>query len=343
LDSISFGSDVAVNAFNCTCRAGFTGDTCHDDIDECASAPCFNGGVCTQTRDASFECECAASEELMISHYEGDLCETEIGVNKIWFIVGGIAIFFLLVALCMSYLYVHNKKNVLVFQIETLDIGVAQFENARMSMVEESQGMIVIEVRMKNWDTIHDVCQRLQDREHIPIREQRLFFMSGNEEMLDPSPKGPSLEKLGIQNGSRLRLLQVWGLKLRQRNAPRGQDDFQLECVERHWRISSIKMLAQDVSGITASSMTLRAPDGTELADDEKLPTYRSITNGSVLEMEGEKPKKPPPKKREKSVGASVMGMASAFGAGRVPGATLSELQENSMLRDRAAQPGGRP
>ena len=32
--------------------------------------------------------------------------------------------------------------------------------------------------------------------------------------------------------------------------------------------------------------MTLRAPDGTELADDEKLPTYRSITNGSVLEME---------------------------------------------------------
>jgi len=128
--------------------------------------------VCTQTRDASFECECAASEELMISHYEGDLCETEIGVNKIWFIVGGIAIFFLLVALCMSYQYVHNKKNVLVFQIETLDIGVAQFENARMSMVEESQGMIVIEVRMKNWDTIHDVCQRLQDRENIPIREQ---------------------------------------------------------------------------------------------------------------------------------------------------------------------------
>ena len=132
--------------------------------------------------------------------------------------------------------------------------------------------------------------------------------------------------------------------------------------------LSLLLCRAQDVSGITASSMTLRAPDGTELADDEKLPTYRSITNGSVLEMEvrsllfctlclwtaqlecspgclrqGEKPKKPPPKKREKSVGASVMGMASAFGAGRVPGATLSELQENSMLRDRAAQPGGRP
>ena len=33
--------------------------------------------------------------------------------------------------------------------------------------------------------------------------------MSGNEEMLDPSPNGASLEKLGIQNGSRLRLLQV--------------------------------------------------------------------------------------------------------------------------------------
>ena len=71
--------------------------------------------------------------------------------------------------------------------------------------------------------------------------------------------------------------------------------------------------------------------------------TKRAANAERGFARQGEKPKKPPPKKREKSVGASVMGMASAFGAGRVPGATLSELQENSMLRDRAAQPGGRP
>ena len=37
-----------VNGFKCNCAAGYTGQRCEQDIDECAihSQPCQNGGTC---------------------------------------------------------------------------------------------------------------------------------------------------------------------------------------------------------------------------------------------------------------------------------------------------------
>jgi YVTN family beta-propeller protein len=59
-----------VNGFSCACAAGYEGATCETDIDECASAPCLNGGECTDEVNG-FSCACAAG-------YEGATCETDI-------------------------------------------------------------------------------------------------------------------------------------------------------------------------------------------------------------------------------------------------------------------------
>ena len=34
------------NREKCFCPAGFTGARCEIDVDECASAPCYNGATC---------------------------------------------------------------------------------------------------------------------------------------------------------------------------------------------------------------------------------------------------------------------------------------------------------
>ena len=35
-----------VNSYTCVCDAGWTGATCHDNINDCASTPCQNDGTC---------------------------------------------------------------------------------------------------------------------------------------------------------------------------------------------------------------------------------------------------------------------------------------------------------
>lgn len=45
------------NGFTCTCADGFTGTTCGTNVDECAPGPCQNGGVCTDGV-ASHTCAC---------------------------------------------------------------------------------------------------------------------------------------------------------------------------------------------------------------------------------------------------------------------------------------------
>ena len=57
------------SSFICNCAAGWTGNRCENEIDECGSSPCLNGGTCTD-RMNGYECSCSDS-------FEGQNCETE--------------------------------------------------------------------------------------------------------------------------------------------------------------------------------------------------------------------------------------------------------------------------
>jgi hypothetical protein len=59
-----------VNAYNCTCAAGYSGPTCATNINECAPNPCLNGGTCADLVNA-YSCTCAAG-------YSGPTCATNI-------------------------------------------------------------------------------------------------------------------------------------------------------------------------------------------------------------------------------------------------------------------------
>ena len=139
----------------------------------------------------------------------------------------------------------------------------------------------------------------------------------------------------------------------------------------RHWRVQSVKIAAQDASGIMASSMTLTTDDLTPLEDtvrcccamqraftaryqinrddsltaialrtQESLPSYPSIKNGSVLNMHGQRPVQkaaPPPAPKVKLTANSVVTMGKMFDRGEIPGSHLSDLQEADMIRNRCS------
>jgi hypothetical protein len=46
-----------VDYYDCACHVGFSGDNCENDVDECAVYPCDNGAVCTQGSN-SYACAC---------------------------------------------------------------------------------------------------------------------------------------------------------------------------------------------------------------------------------------------------------------------------------------------
>lgn len=53
---------------SCICQAGFTGNDCSKDVDECKSSPCKNSGECKNT-NGSFQCICVDK------NFEGSVCE----------------------------------------------------------------------------------------------------------------------------------------------------------------------------------------------------------------------------------------------------------------------------
>nr|XP_049698738.1 protein crumbs [Helicoverpa armigera] len=58
------------SSYSCACPAGYTGDYCQIDVDECASHQCQNGATC---KDGIAEYTCICPEG-----FEGDLCERDI-------------------------------------------------------------------------------------------------------------------------------------------------------------------------------------------------------------------------------------------------------------------------
>lgn len=56
--------------FSCSCKPGFTGTYCHENINDCSSNPCRNGGTCIDGI-SSFECVCPGG-------WEGNLCDVDV-------------------------------------------------------------------------------------------------------------------------------------------------------------------------------------------------------------------------------------------------------------------------
>ncbi|MEQ2187188.1 hypothetical protein GOODEAATRI_002029 [Goodea atripinnis] len=57
----------AAGQFSCECQEGFRGTYCHENINDCESNPCRNGGTCID-KVSVYQCICADG-------WEGDHCE----------------------------------------------------------------------------------------------------------------------------------------------------------------------------------------------------------------------------------------------------------------------------
>uniref|UniRef100_A0A8C6M2C5 Delta-like protein n=1 Tax=Nothobranchius furzeri TaxID=105023 RepID=A0A8C6M2C5_NOTFU len=62
--------------FSCSCDLGFTGTYCHENVNDCASSPCKNGGTCIDGIN-SFECVCPDGWEgtIYVNECSGTPCQ----------------------------------------------------------------------------------------------------------------------------------------------------------------------------------------------------------------------------------------------------------------------------
>lgn len=55
-------------AYRCNCPPGFDGMRCENDIDECSSSPCSNGGTCEDEING-YQCICTDRYEGKWNYY----------------------------------------------------------------------------------------------------------------------------------------------------------------------------------------------------------------------------------------------------------------------------------
>ena len=59
----------------CCCPPGLTGEICTDEIDECESQPCKNGGTCVQQPDITDKYICYCPDGIYIFSFLADILE----------------------------------------------------------------------------------------------------------------------------------------------------------------------------------------------------------------------------------------------------------------------------
>ncbi|VDI70405.1 Notch, partial [Mytilus galloprovincialis] len=62
-----------LNDYSCSCSPGYSDKNCQTDIDECASNPCENGGTCTDHVN-EYSCSC-------VPGYTGSNCQTDMAIS----------------------------------------------------------------------------------------------------------------------------------------------------------------------------------------------------------------------------------------------------------------------